>query len=683
MNPQYFPPNSEHPPQSSSFTSWVEDPNSIFPPNGLDASIHESSAVAASVTENPSSTVAPTATSMPVQRHLSNTSLTPIVPPTANMVQGQQHGSNANIYRGNFPAVTTMAQQQAASTHAAHFNDPRIAQSATFLHQGLTSHTSNGLNVPLQYGCLGFVTAMKTRMHHPGLANRVAKFLDSFSPHPGDRTNLPADQAMCQLFNLGQRLGERESLLKRHFQQALRHIEQQNQQIQGLRSSNTNLTAALKAAVPKARSAQQVIKQHAGEDPIPTGYQNPHGYRTVAAAQQHLHATLTGQTTSFPSMLATPPPFDEPYQPQKRFVTPDVSPKSSTEAYSPATIDLTKTHGSVAPYHNGASLPNHPGQMSSSPATACVTPHSSSNSENPLVSNQAQSRPKMDWRSQPRWAPYPSAIPKSQTVQSWLSDPKIISQQQQQPAGQKRGHEQEPRGLVAPDTEPSRPVKKAKRTETAPKQSAPKKTPVKKAAPKYTEPRKRAPRKSKSEKALENAWTPELIALQNQLLNRQPSPPPAPPAPEARNATETIVIPDETAEDHAILGRYPDNAFNAQQTQDEAANAADTNETPDEGVRDDYNRNEHFQNAFDGQHTQDEATNAADANETPEEVTEEDRILDQHLADAIDAQYAQDEAAGAAGTVETPVKVFNDGFGLEETLFYQLSDFNEQHDWEG
>ncbi|KAL8682775.1 MAG: hypothetical protein Q9186_001197 [Xanthomendoza sp. 1 TL-2023] len=600
------------PSQPLSFTQTPIPDGLIFQPNDFDTMIsNQSSNTDGSTMGSRNHDAAPTPPSMPVQRYRSNTGPISVIPPAATSVQEQQHGSHANTSPNSITSVASMAEQQHSRAHASGFHDSKVALSAKLIHQGLTSHASNDSSSGLQLGISHFVEAMQSRMHHAGLVNRVAKFLDSFTVDRNNTITVPADQAMYQLSrkwittcrdqertkqaiqlhaaDLKQLQEERDHhrnvavYLNKELKKAHQQIDQQNKLVDHLRASINTLT---KDGAPKALSAREVIMRHAALHPSSIGCPRPLSYQTVGIAQNHLHASPTGLPVPPPSMLATPPPFKRPNQPQKEVIDPVVPPKPSLQAAPNMSIDLTSEDTAEAIKHAGPTLPNHPAMKSQSPAAAYQTPDASPaavldevneagftiNGKTPQQHVYLNPTPEGDWQSEVRWALYPPPIPQSHKVQAWMQSPTVLQQKQQQ-AGQKRNSEH--LGLIAPFAELTRPIKKAKTTEAAPTEKASRKAPAKQAAPpKKTEPRRKAPRRSKMDKLLEaESWTPAKREEQRILLGQPKSPSPAPAEPP--KVVETITIVDEVEEEDDFV---PEDelmkAFDALEAEEAAAEAA-------------------------------------------------------------------------------------------------------------
>ncbi|KAL8678744.1 MAG: hypothetical protein Q9186_004935 [Xanthomendoza sp. 1 TL-2023] len=93
------------------------------------------------------------------------------------------------------------------------------------------------------------------------------------------------------------------------------------------------------------------------------------------------------------------------------------------------------------------------------------------------------------------------------------------------------------------DAELEHPAKKVRVAAATPGKRSPKREPLNRAAIHKKEPRRKTPRKSRTEKALQNTWTTEMIEAQQLLLGRPPSP--QPPVPDALNVSETSLITDD------------------------------------------------------------------------------------------------------------------------------------------
>ncbi|KAL8928383.1 MAG: hypothetical protein Q9172_000975 [Xanthocarpia lactea] len=499
------------------------------------------------------------------------------------------NGNSNTTLNPTIPPVSSSMPAQHSDGHAVRFHDPDIAQLANSLHQGLMAQASNESTVPLRNGVRALLKAMKARMHHTGLVNRIGIFLDSFTTDFNDKSTLPADQAMSQLdkkitaahkdnervqrANMLQK-EENDQLrreldfyrtkaypvdnlngfcqhLSRQLELAHYEIDGRGKLIEGLRESIATLSKPWKEAVPKVLPAQEVIQRHTGWLPFST--QGP------AQASQP-------PTAARPSPMLATPPYQEPplhQTPQTRITTQAVSPNALAQATPRVSVDLTSDDREKADQHGVVDSQTESFQQRSSPATAYLTPpinhtvrgssssngpyipRSSLSSENtnggqttsfanmqdPSPPNHLNSTHTSNVQDSPRWATYPKQYGQNVT-RTWMTNPAAT---QQQPS-QKRGFE----AVSNPDA--AHQTKKAKTADTAKKNTAPKKAPVKKTPPKKTEPKRKVTRKSKKDKDFENEWNHELVRQQNELLGR---PKDTGPSPEAPKAAETTVGQDE------------------------------------------------------------------------------------------------------------------------------------------
>ncbi|KAL8686466.1 MAG: hypothetical protein Q9224_005439 [Gallowayella concinna] len=93
------------------------------------------------------------------------------------------------------------------------------------------------------------------------------------------------------------------------------------------------------------------------------------------------------------------------------------------------------------------------------------------------------------------------------------------------------------------DAESEHLAKKVRVAVATPGKRSLKREPLNRAAIHKKEPRRKAPRKSRTEKALQNTWTAEMIEAQRLLLGPLPSPQPS--VPDALDVPETSVITDD------------------------------------------------------------------------------------------------------------------------------------------
>ncbi|KAL8770265.1 MAG: hypothetical protein Q9209_003901 [Squamulea sp. 1 TL-2023] len=310
----------------TSFTTMLADTEAALPQDSFDMMINES----ATIQDN------------------SNRSLNPTIPP-----------------------ASAPRTEQNTHVHDHRFDDQDIAQLASSIHQSLVSQTSHELTESLRDGFGNLMKAMKARMHHTGLVNRVAKFLDSFTTDPNDKTTLPADQAMCQLTNKlkaasnekacvrqammkqeaeierlrGERdfyrtkacsadqLGAYAQYLTQQLKKAQSEIGQKNKFIQSLKASLAVFSKPWTEAAPDVLSANEVIKRFTGVRPNlingetngslspqslpPPSMQQPGqvtqhdgvvlGTQPIGTAQQNITTPSTALRSSPTSMLPTPP----------------------------------------------------------------------------------------------------------------------------------------------------------------------------------------------------------------------------------------------------------------------------------------------------------------------------------------------------------------------------------------
>ncbi|KAL8785550.1 MAG: hypothetical protein Q9213_003298 [Squamulea squamosa] len=289
---------------------------------------------------------------------------------TINESATNQGNTNTSLDPIMAPASASRTEQH-THVHGHRFNDQDIAQLASSIHQSLVSEASHELTESSPYGFGSFMKAMKARMHHTGLVNRMAKFLDSFTTDPNDRTTLPADQAMCQLTNklkaawhdkaralqgmkmqkadIDRLRGERNFYYEKaysvhqlsahiqHLTQQLKNahseIGQKNKLLQSIKASDVVFSKPSKETAPDVLSANEVIRRFAGAPPYlvngetngslspqsrpPLSMQQPGqvtqhngvvpGTQPTGTAQQNITTPSAAPKPSPTSMLPTPP----------------------------------------------------------------------------------------------------------------------------------------------------------------------------------------------------------------------------------------------------------------------------------------------------------------------------------------------------------------------------------------
>ncbi len=336
--------------------------------------------------------------------------------PTPN----NDNGNSNTTLNPTIPPVSSSMPAQHLNGQAVRIHDPAIAQLANSIHQGLMLQPSKDSTVPLRNGLMGLLGAMKARMHHTGLVNRIGMFLDSFTTDSNDKTTLPADQAMSQLYNRAvaahqnhgrvQRANmvqkeENDRLrreldfyrtkarsvdnlngfcqhLSRQLELAHYEIDGRGKLIEGLRASIATLSEPWKEAAPKLLPAQEVIGRHTGW--LPSSTQEPAqasqscGYSPAIEPDGLFpQKRTTPPTAPSPSSMLATPPYQKPLlhqTPQTRITTQAVSPNPLVQANPRVSVDLTSDEKGKTDQHGGANSQTDSFQQRSSPATAYLTP---------------------------------------------------------------------------------------------------------------------------------------------------------------------------------------------------------------------------------------------------------------------------------------------------------------------
>ncbi|KAL8727405.1 MAG: hypothetical protein Q9166_006077 [cf. Caloplaca sp. 2 TL-2023] len=533
------------------------------------------------------------------------------------------------------PTAILMPTQQDFSGHEQRFRDPKLVQSATLIHQGLTSNTSNHLTGPLQDGINKLVGAMKDRMHHKGLVNRFAKFLDSFPTDAADNTTIPTDQAVFQLANRwtaviqdkkraqqamtiqkdeidhlrpeNDRLRSENDRLRRERDQyqskaapaeqlkgyyehlareskrAHYEIDRRDKIIETLKSSIATLSALWNEAAPKQMSAHELIMRHAGLHPqslpfpgVSVGHQSA-GFLTPHSAPIPSHAQLPDQVHHHQRF--TPNTQSVGIAQRNTVATPSapkVSPPSVLTTPPRQTAQtMPKVSIDLTSEDTNSSL-NHPAQTSSSPAAAYHTPNSSFSStdtEGNLMSSPSTGNQRPQ-QQRINWIQNHNfrALPHwVQPPQPYQQHPVIQTWMKTPTIIQQQAGQKRGPEYHSPVGTDAGAARPAKKVKPTEAEKAPKKTAAKKSAPKTIEPKQKAPRKSKKEKEQANQWTPGMARLQRQLLGQ---PEPLPEAP--KTVEEPIIIQDEAgdeeSDDQVLMDLF--DAYTNQETAEEAAKAA-------------------------------------------------------------------------------------------------------------
>ncbi|KAL8914408.1 MAG: hypothetical protein Q9171_000913 [Xanthocarpia ochracea] len=377
MDSYSLPNHFAHPEQATSFTNGQPGAHLAFPSNDFDTLMNQPAP------NNDNSN--------------SNTTLNPTIPPVSSSMPAQH-----------------------LDGHAVRFHDPDIAQLANSIHQGLMLAPSLESKVPLRDGLKSLSIAMKARMHHTGLVNRIGQFLDSFTTDSNDKTTIPADQAMSNLYDRAvtahqdnERLRRANILqkeendqlrreldfyrtkaypvdnlngfcqhLSRQLELARYEIDRRGKLIEGLRGSIATLSKPWKEAVPKVLPAQEVIQRHSGWPPSSTKQpgQAPQscGYSpAIEPDGLYQQKRTTPPTARRPSSMLATPPYQEPplhQTPQTRITTQAVSPSALVQATPRVSVDLTSDDRGKTDQHGGANSQTESIQQRSSPATTYLTP---------------------------------------------------------------------------------------------------------------------------------------------------------------------------------------------------------------------------------------------------------------------------------------------------------------------
>ncbi|KAL8857308.1 MAG: hypothetical protein Q9178_006074 [Gyalolechia marmorata] len=331
------------------------------------------------------------------------------------------NGTSNTTLNPTLPPVSSSMPAQHLAGQAVRFHDPDIAQLANSIHQGLMLQPSNESTVPLRNGLKALSIAMKARMHHTGLVNRIAMFLDSFTADSNDKSTLPADQAMSQLYkritaahqdnervqqaNMVQR-EENDRLrreldfyrtkahysvdnlngfcqhLSRQLELAHYEVDRRGKLVEGLRGSIATLSMPWKEAAPKVLSAQEVIQRHTGW--LPSSTQEPAqapqswGYSPAVEPDGFFQQKrTTPPTVPRPSPMLATPPYEEArlhQAPQTRITTQAVSLNALVQATPRVSVDLTSDDREKTVQHGVANSQTESFQQRSSPATDYLTP---------------------------------------------------------------------------------------------------------------------------------------------------------------------------------------------------------------------------------------------------------------------------------------------------------------------
>ncbi|KAL8662510.1 MAG: hypothetical protein Q9202_004655 [Teloschistes flavicans] len=137
------------------------------------------------------------------------------------------------------------------------FEDGMLYRMSMLIHEGLMDSCRPGFSPDhigafntLQAGMQEFLRVIYARMHHPGLMNRVARFIDSFSVDPRSRQREPHDTQFKNLSDAWRNNQRKFSESQRHLsccraalQVAKTELQQQRREATGLRNKLQTLEA--------------------------------------------------------------------------------------------------------------------------------------------------------------------------------------------------------------------------------------------------------------------------------------------------------------------------------------------------------------------------------------------------------------------------------------------------------